>query len=448
MFPSRGATLGIFLLCATVVRAQPATAVGIVVDSLRGRPLAGATVLISDAETQAATDSTGRFRIDSIPPGEHTMAVFHPWLDAIGLSLTTNKITFAAGQTMAVVLATPSAATWIAHHCSDAERSGGTAAIMGQVLQLTTDDPVAGALVRYTAIAIHAGKDIGLTHTTVTRDAGVQPDGNFFVCGVPAGSAGTIRATRGGFATGEIPVDLSGQPIAAITLRLANSDTLAHRTGFVTGTVMDDKRTPIPAARVTLRGGQQYTQTTDSGTFALRELPLGSQVIDVAKVGFPAIGTTVIVLPTGVTVAAITLASPSANAGDAGLASVGFVRRRLAGGGTFLTAGDVAKQKAHYIGDLQPLLPDLMRTDARTGSTLAPSIAGVARCIFYLLDGVQYRAGPSLLNEAVRAVDIVGLEYYQYGHVPKELSDRIHVVGFPRCSLIAIWTNATAAGPG
>src|ERR1700752_67273 len=95
------ATIGICLcVCgAAAAHAQTATAVGIVVDSLRGRPLAGATVFISDAETQAATDSTGRFRIDSIPPGQHTMDVFHPGLDAIELSCTTSKVTFVAGQT-------------------------------------------------------------------------------------------------------------------------------------------------------------------------------------------------------------------------------------------------------------------------------------------------------------------------------------------------------------
>jgi hypothetical protein len=47
MFALRRATLGVSVLCATVANAQPAIVVGIVVDSIRMRPLAGATVLIT-----------------------------------------------------------------------------------------------------------------------------------------------------------------------------------------------------------------------------------------------------------------------------------------------------------------------------------------------------------------------------------------------------------------
>ena len=94
-------------VCASAMHAQLATAVGVVVDSVRGRPLVGATIVVSGAESQGVSDSSGRFRIDSIPPGDHTMAVLHPFLDEMGLTLTTNKISFAPGATMAVVLATP-----------------------------------------------------------------------------------------------------------------------------------------------------------------------------------------------------------------------------------------------------------------------------------------------------------------------------------------------------
>jgi hypothetical protein len=62
MFALRRATLGVSVLCATVANAQPAIVVGIVVDSIRMRPLAGATVLITDAPKQEMTDSRSHGR--------------------------------------------------------------------------------------------------------------------------------------------------------------------------------------------------------------------------------------------------------------------------------------------------------------------------------------------------------------------------------------------------
>src|ERR1700689_278550 len=43
--------------------------VGIVVDSLHGGPLKGAQVSVEGLNPLAVTHSTGRFRVDSVPPG-------------------------------------------------------------------------------------------------------------------------------------------------------------------------------------------------------------------------------------------------------------------------------------------------------------------------------------------------------------------------------------------
>lgn len=433
--------LGLSVLCATVAHAQFATAVGIVVDSIRGRPLPGATIVVSGSEMQGVSDSTGRFRIDSIAPGEHTMAVIHPWLDAMGLSLETNKITFAPGATMAVVLATPSAQSWIARRCSDADRQSGPGAISGHVFHPATDDPVTGALVHYTAVVLQAGKDIGLQHTTITRDASATPAGDFIICGVPAGSSGTIRATRGIASTGEVPVRLANQLLVSVTMRLAPEDTLAKHAGVVTGRIVDDKGAPIPAARVELLGTTLYTQATDSGVFTLRGLPLGSETLHISKVGFPE-GDTTVTVSGGESVAiAVTLAAAPPASSEASLVSVGFVRRRAAGGGVFVTADTIEKRKARDLADLQPLFPGLM---ANTSQQLELTTTGASRCLWFVLDGIWYRSSSYRLDQYVPISTVLGIEYYEYGHVPKELRDRVQVSGFPHCAIMAIWTGASA----
>ena len=52
-------------------------------DSLNGRYLVGADVIIQGAKATLITDSLGRFRIDSLAPGTYQVGVFHPLLESL-----------------------------------------------------------------------------------------------------------------------------------------------------------------------------------------------------------------------------------------------------------------------------------------------------------------------------------------------------------------------------
>src|SRR5262249_22946364 len=80
---------------------------GTVFDSLRGRPLANAFVTVAGVNGASATDSKGRFRFDSVPPGVYTVTAQHPVLDSIGLSGLAARATVEAGGSD-VQLAVPS----------------------------------------------------------------------------------------------------------------------------------------------------------------------------------------------------------------------------------------------------------------------------------------------------------------------------------------------------
>ena len=91
------------------------------------------------------TDSLGRFRIDSLNPGTYQVGVFHPLLDTLGLSLATQPFHVGPDSVSIVRLSVPSPATIIARTCTARPRSQGNSAVIGQVIDPETMQPIKGA---------------------------------------------------------------------------------------------------------------------------------------------------------------------------------------------------------------------------------------------------------------------------------------------------------------
>src|SRR5688572_25091333 len=98
---------------STAAKTGKAHIIGVVVDSLHGRYLSGAEVVIEGANTTLHTDSLGSFRIDTLPPGNYQVGVFHDVLDTLGLILLTRPFHVGPDSVSVVELAVPSAATLI-----------------------------------------------------------------------------------------------------------------------------------------------------------------------------------------------------------------------------------------------------------------------------------------------------------------------------------------------
>src|SRR5206468_930208 len=106
---------------------------GVVIDSLNGRYLAGADVIVQGARTSLTTDSSGKFHVDSLAPGTYQVGVFHPLLDTLGISLATQPFHVGADSASYVVLAIPSASTIIRSQCKVRPRAQGSSAVIGRV---------------------------------------------------------------------------------------------------------------------------------------------------------------------------------------------------------------------------------------------------------------------------------------------------------------------------
>ena len=87
---------------------------GIAVDSLHHNALRGAIILVEGANATTMTDSSGRFRLDSVPPGARRISVVHPILDTVGVSLMTAPLQIVPGQHLDLVIGTPSPQTLVA----------------------------------------------------------------------------------------------------------------------------------------------------------------------------------------------------------------------------------------------------------------------------------------------------------------------------------------------
>lgn len=440
---------------ATAAAASPyAVLTGVVVDSIHGGPLAGAIVVVSGTDRQATVDTAGRFQIDSIPPGDHELGVFHPLLDSLNVSVASKNVSLPPGQVASVVMATPSAATVVAIYCSEAERQRGPAMVIGRVLAADADAPVKDATVRYTSVSIEIGKTSGLKRNTFTREGNVKATGEFALCGLPAASGGTVRATRGQIATGEMVADVSRRLLAIVTLRL---DTLKRGTAVVTGRIVNDKGAPIPRADVALAGSSIKTVTSDSGSFALRDLPAGSQTIQVRKVGFVAVDTALMLssrspvqVAMALHAAAVTLSTVNVQAERlAALQRVGFERRRKTGIGHYLTEDEIRRRGEGRFSDVARMVPGLQVQYTPTGLPVIVQGRGAAKtptgCINYLLDGYPYVDRPiGTIDGLVRSEDMIGLEVYEPSEVPADLT--VTESGRSSCTLVVIWTRASSSG--
>jgi hypothetical protein len=88
--------------------ARKAILSGLVFDSSRSAPLAGATVFISGTQYSAATDERGRFRIEGFLDGEYSVSFMHPKLDSLGTRAPLRAVSLRAGEESVADLAVPS----------------------------------------------------------------------------------------------------------------------------------------------------------------------------------------------------------------------------------------------------------------------------------------------------------------------------------------------------
>lgn len=425
---------------------------GIVVDSIRMGPLVNATVVIGSTGRRGVTSPAGVFVIDSVPPGEHTVRVTHPFLDSLYLSLTTPPLRVVADSATEVIMALPSLKTLIGSDCPPAmQQLRGPAMFVGRVLDAETmaAAPQVRVTLVYTELAV--GTDIGLRRMARVRSATSDARGYYRICGLPERiEDATLQAEHGRVKTAEVPV-VVGEGIGLRSLLIRPMADSMVTTGFsiVTGQVLDTLAMPVANAQVSVEGAAPVTTTNTRGEFQLDSLPGGTQALVVRRVGF-APGRTIVDINSGTPARvalrlerAVPRLSPVVVTAQAeALSRVGFEDRQKRGMGHFIGPDDLQRMQPQLVTSALRTLPGLRVVPTGTGGYTVESSrgAGAGGCITYWVDGAPFRElTPGDVDNAFPASQMAGIEVYQPGMVPPQFT----APGMSACTAVVIWTQAS-----
>src|SRR5438874_1808704 len=381
---------------------------GVVIDSLNGRYLSGAEVIVEGAKAALVTDSLGKFKIDGLPPGTYQVGVFHPLLDTLGISLATKPFHVGPDSSSFVVLAVPSASTIIRGACpARGLRAQGTSAVIGHVTDPESLQPVPGAEVSIAWTQIEVSKQIGFRRTPrVLRDS-TNATGAFRICGLPNSMQATLQARKGGAVTAEIPIALGDEEteLFARTLLLSRADHGA-KTGnaSVSGRVVLEGAPSNAGSRVEIVGANIVAMTNEKGDFSMRNLPSGSHVLLARHLGFGAETVPVdlssheprqvsIKLPKFVAIMEPVLVTARR---AASLDRVGFSQRKRSGQGYYLGPDQIQALHPNYLTDILRTVPGLRINYTPNGEVLTPS-RGMSSltgggCVQYFVDDMPWQS--------------------------------------------------------
>ena len=282
---SRGLTVALAAIAISTGLGAQGRLHGVAYDSLLGRPLAGASVWLRDLNRSTLTDSSGRFVLDSVPPGRHVFLLAHPDLDSAGLGIVAAAVTVAPGTE--VTLAVPSIGTVWRRLCGRDSIGADSAIVFGSVRDADSQALLSGVTV--TVVWPHLTL-AALRHEGVeTRADSTMTDstGTYRVCGLATGLNVRAQARAGPFATGIVQLNASERPIARLDFLLSRMPVGDSGRGAssLIGRVHTSRGNPVAEALIVLEGVDSAVSDAD-GRFTLSRLPGGTQWLRARAVGF------------------------------------------------------------------------------------------------------------------------------------------------------------------
>lgn len=468
------AFLALALLGAPVVlpAQEPAThisVVGNVRDSITDKSLVGAVVQIvrTDAIRSAwstRTDDRGRFRFDSIVPGEYFATFFHAAVDSLGVQAPVRRVRLGARDPERLDLAIPAAERVIAALCPGTQPSDSAAVLVGEVRDADTGLPVDGATVVGYWLDFIIDKEGFRTVPQGVKTA-ASPEGAFALCHLPAGGQVAVQAAAGTRATGTLEVTFKARSILRRDFTLAEGttvvvasgetsgasrDTVLRGPGRLTGTVLNESNRPVRDAIVEVVRTAISTSTDTAGRFQLANLPVGTHALEVRRIGFAPQRIPVHLASRSPSIVSVVLEKPVRMLDAVRVTETvysrrqtEFERRRRRGFGHFISREDLERRAASQLSDILRTVPGVRVYSSPTGNVIVfqrgSSFSGPCRPTVYL-DGMRLGTNEDL-DFLANVSSLEAVEVYTgAGQAPVEFSSG-------GCGSLVLWTRMDGGRP-
>jgi hypothetical protein len=470
------------LLLAAPLAAQTGRIQGTIKETTRPRGVKGASVMVARLDPEpplafgAKPDEQGRYHFDSLPVGRYMIQLTHEALDSLELSLPASEVFISAGRTAEVPFSLPTSLAMRDAVCRGLTLGKETGAVTGHVVDADTEQPLANADVALSWTDLSFDRKT-LKSNKEQHDNWVRtgPRGEYRICNVPIGSWLLIQLQYMGRAGNAVRVSVSGEEAVVVrnlslsvsdaptlttldsagaTVRGLDSepsadDSLAEGlylsgTAAVSGVVVGEGGRPLGDVEVRVLNARPVARTDAAGRFTLNNLPSGTQLLSVRRIGY-LIGDVAVELRPNRTVSqnvllrrVVSLDSMRVVARRSRYADFEY-RRRNSPSGRFLTAGDLSKQHAT---ELAPVIQHVggftilgFGPNAQVFSTAAK--AGRPNCkeVNVVIDGVDQATINMVPPHDIAAVEI----YPEAAGAPGQYRSE--------CGLILIWTKGWRSTP-
>jgi hypothetical protein len=235
-----------------------ASITGVVFDSTRNRPLAGARVALAGTADSTRTDAAGRFTLPRLAEGVYALGFSHPRLDSLRFVPDPALVTVVPPNVLSRDLAIPSEASILASSCRTAAGSAVGAAV-GRITDRAGNEPLPGVPLLATWEVL--GSAEGGRAAVVTDDGG-----GYRFCELPEGVSvrivarlendsviAEVQARRGA------PQQRDFMLAAPAELLARRLDEQRQRARVVVRLVDAGTGRPIEGAKVSLAGGEERT---------------------------------------------------------------------------------------------------------------------------------------------------------------------------------------------
>ena len=297
-------TIGLALVSLVpVARAQgqagapPVSVHGVAYDSIRNRPLADAFVAVVGSGASTTTDARGRFHLDSIAPGPHTIELQHALLDSVGLSGVRARVIVSDGRDD-IRLATPSFATLWRAACGPTPPPRDSGLVYGTVRDARDHKPVVAAIMELAWIDFAVDQRTkGISQQQWRGQSRSDATGSFALCGTPTAMTVRVQARAEGRASGTIDLPPSDLRVRRQDLSIgAVTEPDSTRRGIIAGLITDPAGAPFIDARIVMNEVPEVRSGAD-GRFTIRNVPAGTREVQVLSVGMQPVVSTVDVIP-------------------------------------------------------------------------------------------------------------------------------------------------------